>query len=297
MEYAQIKYKKPLIIGEAGINHQGSMDIAYDMIKTASVYCKCEYIKFQKRDVSIYKNDSQYLKPHPDPDNSFGETYYEHKKNLEFELDQHKQLQKWCNENNIKYACSVWDIQSAKDIISLAPDYIKIPSAANQKFGLIAYICKNFDKEIHISLGMTTEEEMYNILESIKTYNRLQDLVLYGCTSSYPCRPENICILELEKLYNLCYLDGLFKDTGFSGHHLGFSIDMAAIMLGIKYIERHFTLDRSQKGSDHASSLEPDQLRRLVRDRDNLFKTFGYKPKDTILDCEMSSRKKMKVQG
>lgn len=285
--------KKPLIIAEIGINHQGDLQIAHDMIKTAAQYCKCDYVKFQKRDLTTLSLYPEYQKPHPDVQNAFGETYLLHKKALEFSLEQHKQLQRWCKDYDIGYACSVWDLVSAEEIISLEPDYIKVPSALNNNFDLLRFLCNNYNKDIHVSLGMTTEDETYSILDLFKVHNRHRSLVLYACTSSYPCNFEDVCLLEIKKLKHLLDCERRFKEIGLSAHYLGTGIDLAAVTLGANYIERHFTLNRAWKGSDQSSSLEPEQLRRLVRDRDNLFKALTYKEK-SILDCELSSYKKLK---
>lgn len=285
--------KKPVLIAEIGINHNGSIDIAHEMIKVASSYCKCDYVKFQKRTVKELLSTEEYNKPHPNPDNAFGETYGVHREFLEFDIEQHRQLQLWCKEQEIGYACSVWDLTAAKEICSLNPDYIKVPSASNLDFEILRYLCNNFPNDIHVSLGMTTEDQIFSIIDLFQKHNRQHSLILYACTSSYPCVFENICLNELKRLNHIIEIEKRFKSIGFSGHHLGISVDIAAMMMGVSYIERHFTLDRSQKGSDHSASLEPDQLRKLSRDLQNVSKSLTYKEKG-ILDCELSSYKKMK---
>ena len=116
-------------------------------------------------------------------------------------------------------------------------------------------------------------------------------LILYACTSDYPVKQEDICLLEilrLKKRYGkqICAI-------GFSGHHQGISADVAAGTLGASWVERHFTLDRTLKGTDHAASLEPDGVRRIKRDLELLTKSLRYKNKK-ILDCELAQRKKLK---
>lgn len=285
--------KKPFVVAEIGCNHSGSLTTAFDMIQIAATYCKCDYVKFQKRNLKELLTLEEYNTPHPDQNNAFGSTYGSHREVLEFNLEQHKELKECCERFGVKYVCSVWDLTSAKEIMSLNPDYIKIPSALNQNFELLRLICNEFPNDIHVSLGMTTEQELKSILELFYQHNRHHSLVLYSCTSSYPCRFEDVCLLEITKLNELLKSSDGFKGVGLSGHHLGIAVDIAAIILGVSYIERHFTSDRSQKGSDHSASLEPDQIRKLVRDRNNLFKALTYKQKG-ILDCELSSRKKLK---
>ena len=121
--------------------------------------------------------------------------------------------------------------------------------------------------------------------------NRQKDLVLYACTSGYPVPAENVCLLEIKRLKNTYGKD--VKAIGFSGHHLGIAIDIGALTLGAKYFERHFTLDRTWKGTDHAASLEPDGLRKLARDLRTVDKALTFKQND-ILDIEITQRQKLK---
>lgn len=154
-----MEYKDPYVIAEAGCNHMGSMDVAHELIVTAAMFCKADAIKFQKRCPKELLTKEQYDAPHPVPYNSYGDTYGAHREFLEFDLDQHKQLKKWCEESGITYSTSVWDMTSAKEIVSISPKFIKIPSACNTNFEMLGYICENYDKEIQLSFGMTTREE------------------------------------------------------------------------------------------------------------------------------------------
>ena len=120
-------FKKPYIIAEAGCNHKGEMSIARDLIATAALFCKADAIKFQKRCVRELLTPEQYNAPHPNPANSYGKTYGEHREFLEFTADQHRQLKEWCEEFGITYSTSVWDLTSAKEITALNPKFIKIP--------------------------------------------------------------------------------------------------------------------------------------------------------------------------
>jgi len=119
-------------------------------------------------------------------------------------------------------------------------------------------------------------------------------VVLYACTSGYPVPFEDASLLEITRLRDM--YGSIVKDIGFSGHHLGIALDSVAYSLGANYIERHFTLDRTWKGTDHAASLEPDGLRRVARDVDAVSRALGYKAKD-ILDIEEPQRKKLKRLG
>ena len=281
----------PKIIAEIGYNHTGDMDIARKMIYTAAMYCNVDGVKFQKRNVKELLSESEYNAPHPEPYNSYGKTYGEHREFLEFDLEQHRQLQAWCKEYGLEYSTSVWDVTSAREICTLQPSMIKVPSACNLNKELLNYLCDNFGGEIHLSLGMTTKEEDARIVQFFESKNRNKDLVLYSCTSGYPVQFDDVCLMELVRLRK--EYAGRVKAIGFSGHHLGIAVDSAAVALGAELIERHFTLDRTWKGTDHAASLEPDGLRKLARDCRAVAKSLSYKQKD-ILDIESIQRNKLK---
>lgn len=281
----------PKIIAEIGCNHKGDMNIAKEMIMTAATYCKVDIVKFQKRCNKELLTPEEYNAPHPNPYNSYGDTYGAHREFLEFTLDQHKQLKNWCEEYGVIYSTSVWDVTSAKEITSLNPKLIKIPSACNLNKKILQFLCDNYGGEIHISLGMTTKEEEEQIVSFFESQKRAKDVVLYNCTSGYPVPFEDICLLELKRIRQT--FGHRVKSIGFSGHHLGIAVDSAAVALGAEWIERHYTLDRTWKGTDHAASLEPDGVRKLARDCRAVAKALSYKTKD-ILDIEAVQRNKLK---
>jgi N-acetylneuraminate synthase len=282
---------QPKIIAEIGCNHKGDMSIAKEMIATAALYCKADVAKFQKRHNRELLSETEYNTPHPNPSNSYGETYGEHREYLEFNLEQHRQLKGWCEEYGITYSTSVWDVTSAQEICTLKPSLIKVPSACNLNRELLAYLCDNFDGEIHISFGMTSKEEEEKIIALFQDKKRNKDLVIYSCTSGYPVSFDDICLLEIQRLRKK--YAARVKAIGFSGHHLGIAVDSAAVTLGAEWIERHFTLDRTWKGTDHAASLEPDGLRKLVRNCRAVYTSLQYKERD-ILDIEEVQRNKLK---
>lgn len=282
----------PKIIAEVGCNHKGDLQIAKDMIETAAVYCKADVVKFQKRCVKELLTDEEYYAPHPHPEYSYGKTYGEHREFLEFTIGQHRLLQKWCNEYGVEYSTSVWDVTSAKEIVTLRPKMIKVPSACNLNMSLLEYLCDYFEGEIHLSFGMTTREEEELIVSFFERKNRARDLVVYSCTSGYPVPFEDVCLLEISRLKES--YSTRVKSIGFSGHHLGIALDSAAVALGAEWIERHFTLDRTWKGTDHAASLEPDGIRKLARDCRAVAKALTFKRKE-ILDIEEEQRKKLKI--
>jgi N-acetylneuraminate synthase len=188
-----------------------------------------------------------------------------------------------CDAISIGYSCSVWDIKSTKEIMSLEPVYIKVPSAKNISWDILDILKTEYDGKIHISLGMTTKKECREIYDFMK--DRSLDVVYYHCTSAYPVTFDDVNLLTIGSLMS--------HEKGFSGHHMGIAIDLVAYTLGATWIERHFTLDRTMKGTDHAASLEPTGLAKLVRDLHNAQKVLTLKSSD-ILKCEEEARRKLK---
>lgn len=286
-------YKKPFIIAEAGCNHMGQIEIAHDLILTAAHFCKADAIKFQKRCPKELLTKEQYNSPHPHPENSYGKTYGEHREFLEFTVEQHAQLKKWCEEEGIIYSTSVWDMTSAKEIASLNPQFIKIPSACNTHYDMLDWLCKNYKGEIQLSFGMTSHKEEEEIVKLFENNNRTKDLVLFNCTSGYPVPFEDVCLLEITRMIE--QYGSRAKAIGFSGHHLGIAIDDAAYTLGATYVERHYTLDKAWKGTDHAASLEPDEIKQLVYNLNSLYEALTYKNEE-ILPIEQVQRDKLKYR-
>lgn len=288
---------KPIIIAEIGCNHKGDMSIAHKMIKLLGTFkllnenSYIDIVKFQKRTNKELLTPEEYNAPHPNPANSYGKTYGEHREFLEFDLEQNKQLKKWCEEEGLIYSTSTWDLTAAKEIVSLNPKLIKVPSASNLNFDMLEYLRDNYSGDIHLSFGMTNHKEEQKIIDFFKAKNRAKDLVIYACTSGYPVPFEDICLREIIRLKETYGND--VKAIGFSGHHLGIAVDIAALALGATYFERHFTLDRTWKGTDHAASLEPQGLQKLARDLRQTYLALQYKPKE-ILDIEEVQRKKLK---
>ena len=286
-------YEKPFVIAEAGCNHMGRMDIAHELIINAATFCKVDAIKFQKRCPKELLTEEQYNAPHPNPCNSYGDTYGAHREFLEFDVEQHAQLKRWCEEAGIIYSTSVWDMTSAKEITSLKPQFIKIPSACNTHYEMLQWLCDNYEGEIQLSFGMTSHEEEEKIVQLFEKNKRNKDLIIYSCTSGYPVPFSDVCLLEITRIKE--QYENRVKAIGFSGHHNGIAIDVAAYTLGANYIERHYTLDRTWKGTDHAASLEPDGMRRLKRNLEATYEALTYKSEE-ILPIEQVQREKLKYR-
>ena len=283
--------RKPHVVAEIGGNHRGSVETAKEMIMIAAQFCKADVVKFQKRTPRECLSEAEYNAPHPNSANSYGHTYGQHREFLEFDLDTHKQLKEHCEQFSITYSTSVWDMTSAREMAGLNPKLIKVPSACNTYFEMMDVLCGDYGGDIHVSLGMTTHQEEEEIVEYFRRKGRAKDVVLYHCTSGYPVEAKDLNLLEIPRLAK-AYGD-IVKGIGYSGHHLGIAADVAAFTLGADWAERHFTLDRTWKGTDHAASLEPDGLRRVVRDLRAVALALQTKKQD-ILPVEAVQRKKLK---
>lgn len=287
------EFKRPYVIAEIGCNHKGDMSIAKELIKVAKIFCKVDAVKFQKRHNKELLTYEQYHAPHPNPINSYGDTYGEHREYLEFDVHQHQELKSFSEELGIVYSTSVWDLTSATEIASLHPEFIKIPSACNNNYKMLAWLSDNYEGEIHVSTGMTTKTEIEDLMNLFIKHNKNKEVVLYNCTSGYPVPFKDVCLLDIKLLIDK-YADKV-KHIGFSGHHLGIAVDIAAYTVGANVVERHYTLDRTWKGTDHAASLEPAGMRKLARDLKAVHQALSYKSQD-ILAIEQVQRDKLKNQ-
>jgi N-acetylneuraminate synthase len=288
----EFEYKPPKVIAEIGCNHQGDIKKAIELL-TLAQQAGATVGKFQKRTVKELLSPEQYSGPHPSPHNAYGETYGQHREFLEFTSEQHKILQDHCKTIGLEYSCSVWDTTAAREIVALSPTLIKVGSPSNQHWEMQKVLRDDYIGEVHISTGMTTEEEIDEIVSFWEkgSGNPKNRVVLYHCTSCYPVPFEHVCMLNIRRLHQ--NYSHRVKAIGFSGHHIGYGIDVAAYVLGAQWIERHFTKDTSLKGTDHAVSLDPQGLAELLSNLWATYTSMTYKEKD-ILDVERPQRAKLK---
>ena len=286
-------YALPRVVAEIGCNHGGDAQTARRLLSLAKE-CGATVGKFQKRNPRELLTREQYEAPHPCPCHSYGSNYGEHREALELSAETHRALAAHCAEIGLIYSCSVWDVTSAREIVALNPPMIKVGSPSNMHWAMQRLLRESYAGEVHISTGMTSREEVEEIVAFWERGrgDARRRLVLYSCTSGYPVAFENICLLELQKMQSR-YAHRV-KAFGFSGHHLGIAVDVAAYTLGAQWIERHFTLDRTSKGTDHAASLEPTGLRKLVRDLEGTHKALTYKPEGILLPSEQAACAKLK---
>jgi sialic acid synthase len=245
------------VIAEAGINHQGEISIAKDLIKKAKE-CGADAVKFQKRSISRILTreglDAAYDNP-----NSFGATYGEHKAALELSEDDYQELKKYCDDLGIVFCASGWDEESIDFLDSLGMAFFKMASADLTNLPLLLHTASK-GKPMILSSGMATLDMLKAAYNAIIKIN--PQVAVLQCTSTYPTVFEEI------NLNVIATYKKEFPNTviGYSGHEKGIAIPPVAVGLGASIIERHFTLDRTMKGGDHAASLEPAGFEKMVRD-------------------------------
>ena len=238
------------IVAEVGINHNGSMENAFNLIDLAKS-SGCDAVKFQKRTIDIVYTPEELARPRENP---FGPTNGDLKRGLEFGFDEYMKIDKYCKEKEIDWFASCWDKTSVDFIEQFNPPCYKIASASLTDVELLRYHRK-FGKPLILSTGMSTMEQIEHAVEVLGTEN----LTICHSTSTYPAKPEELnldVILNLRKRYDV--------PIGYSGHEVGVPTSYAAVVLGACMVERHITLDRALWGSDQAASLEPLGLNRLV---------------------------------
>jgi sialic acid synthase len=244
------------VIAEGGVNHNGDLQLAEELVRIAAD-CQADAVKFQKRTIHELLTRAALEKPYLNP-NSLGATYGEHRLRLELSPTDWYRLRDLAIGLGLEFMGSAWDRGSADLLDALDSPAIKTPSAVLTDLDLLEYIARK-GRAMIVSTGMSTLEEVDQAVERIVRHT--EKLVLLQCTSAYPSEFADI---------NLRVID-TFRErygvlVGFSGHERGIAVSEAAATLGACVLERHFTKDRTLPGPDHAASLEPIGLEKLVRD-------------------------------
>jgi len=243
------------IIAEVGCNHQGSLETFKKMILRAKE-CGVDAVKSQKRCPKEFLTPEQYAAPY-NSSHAFAATYGEHREKLELDQSEWEEAMGFADDIGIPLFASVFDITSARFMRDLGVEMLKIGAGQSAKRELLEEIA-GYGLPVLLSTGMSTYEEIYQAVEIFKATG--VDLTLMQCTSAYPCPYEDIhlrVIPTLKERYGL--------PVGFSGHHVSVAIDAAAVALGAVSVERHFTLDRTMKGTDQVLSLEPVGMAKVVK--------------------------------
>jgi N-acetylneuraminate synthase/sialic acid synthase len=245
------------VIAEIGHNHQGSLDTAKELFKQATA-CGVSAVKLQKRDNFALYTKALYDKPY-DNENSFGATYGEHREFLEFNEDQYVELQGVAAELAVDFFATAFDFPSADLLEGIGVPAFKMASGDLRNTPLLTYVAK-FGKPMVISTGGGTIDDVKRAHDAIMPIN--QQLCIMQCTAGSPAE-----FAELDLRVIATYRE-MFPDVvvGYSGHDNGIAMPVAAYVLGARVIEKHFTLNRAMKGTDHKFSLEPVGMRKMVRD-------------------------------
>ena len=275
--------KKIFYISEVGINHNGDISVAKELIKR-SKECGFDAVKFQKRTIDkVYSKDLlEQFRESP-----WGNTQRHQKEGLEFGLEEYKEIDKYCKTLNIEWFASAWDVESLNFLDQFNLKYHKIASAMIVDLNFLKEVAKR-KKHTFISTGMSTEENINNAVKIFREKNTSFELM--HCFSTYPMKSEDA---------NLVTIDSLKKkykcDVGYSGHESGLAVSFAASMMGITSLERHVTLDRSMYGSDQAASLELKGMKELISTINKMQSAIGEDKLGEILEDEKKIAKKLRA--
>lgn len=254
------------VIAEIGHNHQGDIEKAKDFLRSAKE-CGVQAVKFQKRDNRTLYTKEMYNSPY-DNENSFGATYGAHREALEFGRDEYAELKRYAHELGLTMFATAFDFRSADFLAALNMPAYKIASGDLINIPLLKHVAR-IGKPMIVSTGGGTLDDVQRAYDAIMPLNR--DLCLLQCTASYPVDPEQMNLRVISTFRER------FPDVvvGLSDHQNGIALALVAYTLGARVIEKHFTLNRAWKGTDHAFSLEPGGMRRLVRDLQRAAKAMG----------------------
>lgn len=271
------------IIAEIGNNHQGNIEMAFKLVDEAKK-SGVDAVKFQKRENKSLFTDQMYNSSYFS-ENSFAETYGAHRDKLELTKEEFTKLKKYCDDNKIIFFATPFDLYSLEFLENLNCPFYKVASADHMNVFFLREISK-LNKPIILSTGGGTFETIDLAFKTINQYHN--NLAILQCTAAYPCKPEEMNLNVITSLLAK-YPKNII---GISDHQNGISMALVAYTLGARIIEKHFTLDRTMKGTDHKFSLEPQGLSKLVRDIRRAELALGSFDK-SILDSEVNPIKKM----
>lgn len=253
------------IIAEAGVNHNGSLELAYKLVDAAKE-ANADCVKFQtyitENDTAVNCEKAEYQKKEQQ------ESQYELLKKLELSFDDFRKIQEYCKKKGIMFLSTPFDIESLKFLEEIHMPIWKIASSEVENFQLLREMAKTH-KPIILSTGMCTIEEISNAVDVLKKYGAGEIRILH-CNTQYPTPMEDV---NLKAMYEL---KSMFQcDIGYSDHTQGIEVPIAAVAMGATIIEKHFTLDRNMEGPDHVASLNPLELKEMVQAIRNIEKAIG----------------------
>lgn len=280
--------RNTLIVCEIGLNANGDIDIAKQLIDVAK-NTGCDYVKFQKRDIESCYTKEFLDSPRESP---WGKTQREQKVGLEFSLDQYKEIDSYCKEKDIGWFLSPWDLYSIDFIVLNFPDipYIKIPSAKITDTEFLKR-CRASGRDLIMSTGMSDLDMVQKAVSLLRDCDVDHLKYILHCVSTYPCKDTELNLLQIKLLFH--YFRTPSCKIGFSNHHPSIIFMPQAVLLGAEMIEVHITLDRTMYGTDQSSSIEPFGLRKLVQYIEGTERAFGSLNK-VILESEIPIAKKLR---
>lgn len=251
---------KVIIIAEAGVNHNGDIQVAKKLID-AAVNAGVDYVKFQTfRADSLVSKSAKKAEYQSVNINDGDDSQYAMLKNLELSHENHLELMAYCAERNIKFFSTAFDVEGVHYLNELGLSFFKIPSGeiTNYPYLKAVALC---NKPVIMSTGMCLESEIKEALEILVKFGlKKENISILHCNTEYPTPMKDVnlkAMLSIQKIFGV--------PIGYSDHTLGIEVPIAAVAMGAKIIEKHFTLDRSLPGPDHAASLEPDELKEMVK--------------------------------
>ncbi len=269
------------IIAEIGINHNGSLHLALELIKRAK-HAGCDAVKFQKRTPELCVPKEQWYVERETPWGRM--TYIDYRHKVELSFDEYSEIDTYCRKKDIEWFASCWDEESVDFIEKFNPPVYKAASASLTDFSLLKKK-QNTGKPLMISTGMSTLEE----INSTVGFTGTENLLIAHSTSAYPCKLEELNLKVIKTLKHI-YPE---VPIGYSGHETGLVPTWAAVSLGASFVERHITLDRAMWGTDQAASVEPGGFKRLVENIRDVEKSLGDGIK-RVYESELSQRKKLR---
>jgi len=274
------------IIAEIGINHNGSLEIAKQLIDEA-VAAKASAVKFQKRtpEICVPKDQWNIMRDTP-----WGRiTYIDYKRKTEFGIVEYATIDQYCKKLGIDWFVSTWDVEAVDFMEQFDTPIYKLASASLTDFQLIKRILLT-GKPLMLSTGMSTIKEIEGAVNLVWSFDPNYPLFIAHSTSAYPCKPEELNLKMIQTL--AAKYPGV--PIGYSGHETGLATTVAAVSMGAAFVERHFTLDRAMWGSDHAASVEPQGFQRMVRDIHDVEAAIGDGIKK-VYESELGPMKRLRV--
>ena len=276
--------QKVKIIAEAGCNHNGNLRIAYKLVDQA-IIAKADIVKFQIYNVDQLVTKNAKKANYAKKNTKKNESQYEMQKKLQLTQNEHLKLKKYCEKKGIEYLSSAFDIASLSFLKKINIRQIKIPSGEITNYPYLKFV-GSLNKKTILSTGMSTLDEIQRALNVLKKCGlKKNKITLLQCNTEYPTPFTDVnlkAMIAMKKKFNL--------DVGLSDHTLGIEVPIAAVALGAKIIEKHFTLNRKISGPDHKASLLPQELKKMISSIRNIEQAIG-KSKKMVTKSELKNRK------